>query len=99
MSDELLMPIIKFARGRYGFIAKLVAAVQARTSIKVYRQVMERWLHPERNRRTPPALGIGLVIAEEGKNLMVQWPTGQTDTDKAPRKANKCCNPNRRLRK
>lgn len=70
ISARELGPLIRFAAQNRGTIIRLTLAMTRRSGHPVRRHQVERWLHPDPERRTEPLLAAGLLLIEEGRKLM-----------------------------
>lgn len=68
-SHAALLFLIEHAQKNRGTIIELADVLSARTGQKIYRQYVEKWLHPDAAVRVEPKLGVGLMLIEEGRKL------------------------------
>lgn len=69
-SAAALKPLIDHAQKHRGTIIELADVMSNRTGQKIYRQSVEKWIHPEADKRIEPKLGIGLILIEEGRKVI-----------------------------
>jgi len=69
-SAAALKPLIDFAQKNRGTIITLADILSRRTGQTIFRQSVEKWLHPDAKKRMEPKLGIGLLLLEEGARVI-----------------------------
>lgn len=81
-SAAALKPLIDFATKNRGTIITLADILSKRTGQTIFRQSVEKWLHPKIKKRMEPKLGIGLLLIEEGAKLIANT-NAVADNEKA----------------
>ena len=68
-ANEFLQPVIDDVNGpdSYGAKSELTEDLENVTGEPVGRHKIERWLHPDPERRVQPGLGSGLLLVETWK--------------------------------
>ena len=59
-----LLPLIKYAAKNKGTMTIVADRLSKLTGKKIVRQMVERWLNEDDNKRDEPRLGIGLYLIE-----------------------------------
>lgn len=71
-SNRALAPLIKYAQSPQGkgTIQELSRRLTKLSGETVYRQQVQNWINPDKDKRVEPKLGIGLLLVAEGSRMI-----------------------------
>jgi len=74
-ANAALAFIISHAESNRGTVAELTRRLNAKVSTTITRQDVEGWLHPKKDKRREPRLGVGLLLIETGMEVIKEKAT------------------------
>jgi hypothetical protein len=75
--DKEVEPIIRFCEQHRGTVVKIQAAFEKAAKRKVNRQIVERWLHSDPDRRNEPLYGNGVLLIRVAKDVIERMKSSE----------------------